>query len=518
MRKPAAPIALSFALAAGPLVASPAAEAELTRVDGVLGQSVTFEFQGDPLQFWGLAFSTTTGPTPLVIFDPNDFRILNVGFELIQLWQLGGLDGAGQGSLTIPLPATPTLAGIPFHSQMVTLFGAGTIVDEISDPNAFVMQLPTSSVLSLPVFPEDLDLHTASPLPNGDVLIAGGTVDQGPTAFFAVDNYWIYGAQSGDLVQLATTMAETRTQHTATVLADGRVLTVGGTDEQGVTRKTGEIFDPVTMTATAIAPMSIERVMHSATLLADGRVLVCGGASQADISSPLSLVAAVLKSTEIYDPMTDTWTPGPDLPKPRALGNASRLGDGRVLVTGGLEVTTILTVPVPSISNDARRYDPTTNSFLSTASFPGPRGLHAQMTLPNGDAVIVGGVDGDLIFQSFFCLDTSATYNHVANTWTNGATLAKARAFAELQLLGGDLYIFGGAETFGITTLSGIPVAEIEKAPQSLLSWTTVTSTALMREQPRTAIFDEGTRVLVTGAGTDGVFTVPDFTVDIFLP
>ena len=179
MRVRSLPLALAFASA---LTLAPlSAEAELTRSGGALGSTVTFDFQGDPFQLWGLAFSTTTGPTPLVLFDPADTRILNVGFELIHLWQVGFLDGAGQDSLAIPLPPQVSLQGLPFRSQMVTLFGAVTIVDEISAPNAFLMSLPQNSVLSLPVMPEDLDLHTASPLPNGDVLLAGGTVDQGTT-------------------------------------------------------------------------------------------------------------------------------------------------------------------------------------------------------------------------------------------------------------------------------------------------------------------------------------------------
>jgi hypothetical protein len=483
-----------------------------------LGGLVKFDFQGDPSQFWGLAFSTTTGPTPLVIFDPADFRILNVGFELIGLWKIGALDGAGKGSLSLPLPPAVALAGLPIHSQMVTMFGTGTIVDEISAPNGFLMQLPGTSVKTLPVFPEDLDLHTASPLPNGDVLIAGGTVDQGATMFFAVDDYWVYGAQTAALTHLATSMVEPRTQHTATVLADGRILTLGGTDELGATRKTGEIFDPATTTSTPIPSMSVNRVLHSATLLADGRVFVAGGASSVDVSSPLTLVAAVLKSTEIYDPATNSWSAGPNLPKPRAFHGASRLGDGKVLITGGIEVTDLIIVLLPDITNDARRYDPVTNQFQSTAAFPGPRAGTVQKTLPNGDAVIVGGADGDLITQNFTCLDTCAVYNHVANTWTSVASMAKPRIFHQVELFNGDLYALGGAETFGITTLSGLPVAEIEKAPLSLLNWTPLGNTALAREQPRTAIFDAGTRILISGAGTDFISSAPDFTSDVLLP
>ena len=78
------------------------------------------------------------------------------------------------------------------------------------------------------------------------------------------------------------------------------------------------------------------------------------------------------------------WGPGPNLPKPRGMHSASLLGDGKVLITGGLDVVTVFGVPIGSSSNDARRYDPVTNQILSTASFSGARGLHDQITLPNG--------------------------------------------------------------------------------------------------------------------------------------
>ncbi len=63
-----------------------------------------------------------------------------------------------------------------------------------------------------------------------------------------------------------------------------------------------EIYDPTTGIFTATGPMSDKRVYHTATLLADGRVLVAAGVGQFADSAPLA-------SAEIYDPRTGTFSP-----------------------------------------------------------------------------------------------------------------------------------------------------------------------------------------------------------------
>src|SRR5436190_23571104 len=92
-------------------------------------------------------------------------------------------------------------------------------------------------------------------------------------------------------VQSTGPMALPRKGHTATVLADGRVLIVGGQDGSGVL-SAAEIYDPVTQSFQLAGSLAAARYGHTATLLADGRVLIAGGA---DATGPLS-------SAEIFDP------------------------------------------------------------------------------------------------------------------------------------------------------------------------------------------------------------------------
>jgi hypothetical protein len=116
----------------------------------------------------------------------------------------------------------------------------------------------------------------------------------------------------------AAAMRARRVYHRATLLADGRVLVIGGY------LASVEIYSPATNTWAPAPSMSISRHLHTAILLADGRVLVTGGNG-----------SDYFASTEIYDPATNSWAPAPSMSIGRAGHTATLLSDGRVLVTGG---------------------------------------------------------------------------------------------------------------------------------------------------------------------------------------
>src|SRR5207249_11438090 len=71
-------------------------------------------------------------------------------------------------------------------------------------------------------------------------------------------------------------MTTNRYYHTATLLPNGKVLVAGG-KTGGVTLSSTELFDPATGTWTKTGPLNFARYFHSATLLLNGQVLVAGG-------------------------------------------------------------------------------------------------------------------------------------------------------------------------------------------------------------------------------------------------
>jgi choice-of-anchor C domain-containing protein len=176
-------------------------------------------------------------------------------------------------------------------------------------------------------------------------------------------------------------MATARGYHTATRLADGRVLVAGGI--RGSALDSAELFNPATGTWSPAGPLATARFNHTATRLADGRVLVAGGNDR----------VAPLTSAEIFNPATETWSPAGPLATGRDEHTATPLADGRVLVTGGIIPTGLLSLA------SAEVYDPL--NFLSNGSFesagvdPGV----GFITLPNGNTTITqwvvasGGID-----------------------------------------------------------------------------------------------------------------------------
>jgi hypothetical protein len=510
-----------LSLCAPLVLALPAAAlgAELTRTGGVIGGTVTYSLQGDPLEVWGLALSTNTGPTPLAIFDPADPRVLDVGIDLVSLWQLGFLDAAGKATLVLPVPPQPGLQGIPIHAQMITVPGATTLVDEVSARNSVRLGQPDTSVFT--PFPNvvELNAHTATALDDGRVLLAGGAVFDPLGGATVTNAYRLYDDQAGQFTTLAATMTAKRTQHTATKLADGRVLTLGGADENSVVHSSGEIFNPATGTASAITSMSVPRVAHTATLLPDGRVFVAGGTGSFDFSDPLGALASVHASTALYNPTTNSWTNGPNLPKKRALHSATLTGAGQVLITGGIDITDLIIIQLPGFSADTRRYDPGSGSLLSTPSFADARAMHGLLTLSNGNVLLGGGVNGDLLTQTFTPLASVRLYNTAANTWTNVASMAATRVMPRFFQIGAEVIAIGGLKTFDLVAGTGSGADEIEVSTTSVLGWTQVATTVYPRFLATSALLGGGERILTTGSGDNGSGgATPDLTAETYVP
>jgi hypothetical protein len=173
--------------------------------------------------------------------------------------------------------------------------------------------------------------HTATLLGNGQVLIAGGShgftrmPDAGP------DDGYVYPAIAELYDPTSRTFAATgslavaRTAHTATLLASGKVLIAGGGVVPGfsdfVSFASAEVFDPASGTFTTTASMATARAGHSATRLANGKVLVAGGG-----------VLNAITTAEIFDPSTVAFSITGELNEARSGHTATLLQSGMVLV------------------------------------------------------------------------------------------------------------------------------------------------------------------------------------------
>jgi hypothetical protein len=120
-----------------------------------------------------------------------------------------------------------------------------------------------------------------------------------------------------------------RHRHTATLLPSGKVLVAGGYNSGGAALISAELYDPVTGTWMATGSLGTARYQHTATLLPSGKVLVAGGLAGRTYHR------TYLSSAELYDPAAGTWTATGNLGTARFEHTATPLPSGKVLVAGG---------------------------------------------------------------------------------------------------------------------------------------------------------------------------------------
>src|SRR5262249_54910382 len=121
-----------------------------------------------------------------------------------------------------------------------------------------------------------------------------------------------------------------RTFHTATLLPDGRVLVAGGyVSSSPYASASAERYDPATGAWTPTGLLNKGRAYHTANLLPNGKVLVAGGSSGI-FDNPTNTV-------ELYDPAgTGAWNSFIySLTTNRTYCHAVLLPNGRVLTAGG---------------------------------------------------------------------------------------------------------------------------------------------------------------------------------------
>lgn len=155
--------------------------------------------------------------------------------------------------------------------------------------------------------------HAAVRLLDGRVLVFGGDDETTLEVFDPRRDTWT----PGEWLMASPERA------TATLLADGRVLLVGDS-------AVAELYDPERGRRVVTHTMGQARAFHTATLLADGRVLVVGGRAVVDGE----LTDTALASTELFDPRSGRWSPGPPLRVARSDHSATLVG-GQVVVVGG---------------------------------------------------------------------------------------------------------------------------------------------------------------------------------------
>jgi len=280
--------------------------------------------------------------------------------------------------------------------------------------------------------------HSATLLANGKVLLAGGFVN----------SVWDYGGSTSynqaTLYDPATgvfggtgNLTANRGDHTATLLANGKVLIAGGADQDptGTGLASAELYDPSTGAFTQTGSMAAGRFMHTATQLQNGKVLITGGA--------LTSASDPVATAEVYDPATGIFTMTGAMATAREQHTATLLADGRVLIVGGTTSTGTGDLH-PTATVEV--YDPSTGSFSITGSMAEARTFHTATLLPSGVLVAGGGDENS----------TAEVYDPATGSFsiTGGMEVGRSGHTATL-LRNGSVLVAGG----GI--FAGLPSAEL---------------------------------------------------------
>ncbi len=252
--------------------------------------------------------------------------------------------------------------------------------------------------------------HTATSLQNNRVLIAGGKAGAGKTAGEIQRTSVLYDPTTNRFFWTNGAMKAERYRHTATLMANGKVLIAGGQNNESV-NATAELYDPVDDEFVKVAaPMIAPRDAHTATLLADGRVLLAGGIDAWGVTA----------SAEIYNPSGSVFTQTGSLNAGRVFHVAVLLPSGKVLIAGGSDGSNSL--------SSTELFDPSTGLFTAAAPMLSARAGHTGTLLANGTVLITGGKNSsgilstaeiyDPVYDYFYPADGVMTYTRVYHTAT----------------------------------------------------------------------------------------------------
>jgi hypothetical protein len=385
-------------------------------------------------------------------------------------------------------PARPRLARVPLLLGLGGLAllaaAAAVLLSRPSAPPAAPAPRPLGRWTEAPDLASIRGTTVAAVLRDGRVLVAGGGVGAIPLAATEV-----YDPESGGWTATGP-LVQARRGHQAVVLGDGRVLVAGGIAE-GELLASAEIYDPASRSWWSTRPMSTPRLGHSLTLLADGRVLAAGGtALGAAEASGSGQTIRPEPSTEIYDPSSGAWTPAGSMTSPRFEHTATLLGDGRVLIAGGLGPVGGKVAPLAS----TELYDPPANAFVRSTEMGEGRANHAAAPLSDRSVLVSGGAGGS---DGEVSLASAEVFDAQRGTWTTVGPLAQTRRGATATPLADGRVLVAGGESATRGNRSSLGSAELfDPAKQA---WSPAGTMQCPRSEHAAVRLGDGSVLVVAG-------------------
>ena len=284
--------------------------------------------------------------------------------------------------------------------------------------------------------------QTVTVLKDGKVLLTGGGDAE------------IFDPTAQTFTPTKGSMVSTRTAYTATLLANGQVLVIGGESfSPNASLATAELYDPTTETFTATGSMHSARLGHTATLLKDGKVLVLGGTVLVSMVGNQAPQPQSLNTAEIFDPSNGTFTPTGNLGSPRTAHTATLLNNGTVLVTGGVgygQDSGLGFSVIEYTLSTAELFDPAQGSFGPTVSMTYARGGHTATLLSDGTVLVAGGIGVHIKYGPIRFLlqssDSAEVFDSTGSAVAQTGDMETPRSYhASTLLQDGRVLVTGGA-------------------------------------------------------------------------
>ncbi len=325
-----------------------------------------------------------------------------------------------------PLNTARTVHTATLLSNGNVLAAGGLAVDrsaattaEIYDPNADAWTTSTHPMTAARY------AHQAVLLQSGKVLLAGGYGNS--STLLSVATAELYDPTADAFASTTGNMVAAHAEFTATLLASGKVLLVGGIGPAGSVLGKAEIYDPAADTFTAtVKPLLIARYEHG------DAAAVGESADHAAARAGSARRSARRKST---DPATNQFTFSLQNEIVARTDHAAvLLQNGKVLLSGGQDAT-------GNVSATSEIYDPVADSWAAVAqAMTSPRAFHTLTPLPDGSALAAGGEDG-----TGNVLSSAELYDPVAGTWTaTPVAMSSSRAFHSATLLTTNYVLLAG--------------------------------------------------------------------------
>ncbi|MFI5110321.1 MAG: choice-of-anchor D domain-containing protein, partial [Terriglobales bacterium] len=337
------------------------------------------------------------------------------------------------------------------------------------------------------------ELNAQVLLSNGKVLSIGGVDNNGNL----LASSELYSSSSGKWT-LTGSMSNARQVFPAVVLSNKKVLVTGGLGAGGTVLAAAELYDPTKGAWSSAGSLSVARFAHTATLLTNGKVLVTGGCTASDCSTDTAV-------SELYDPTSNSWSTTGNLNTARSYQSAIRLKTGNVLVIGG---STALA--------SCELYDPTKGTWTNAASTNVGRYLNTTTLLSDGKVLVTGGAAGR------YPISSAELYDPTANTWTYTGSMTIGRYAHTATLLGdGTVLVPGGVGQpigCGKDCTSYIPTSKVDIYSEASGSFTATTGLGQPQAYQSTTLLKTGGALQTGGIGTTNICCVVLNTAQIYTP